>query len=365
MDEQPKIPLPYTERERLRRVEEVCQHAVYLLQEREAGGLDRVAGESSFVVHFYHRRLRRDILAVRRHLWGAKEPPMAVRSAEDLLKLRRKARVWKNYPALGIDRPKANRVLTSRVGKRWTDLLLGDVALLLAARSGLPAGLSGTWHSANLNKEAGTRLLYEGLSPEEREAYLLDAVQQGSPWESQITAQVILRVFTNTALRDVLAAYGAARESLLEISDVGEEVLADGSGLAFDVKEDFDDRLSCLELTVSTTQGLPAEIVLRPWVQACLSRHRSSLRSGGSYLSDDMIRLWATSALVDFAGLSNREAMRAWDQVNATLGMPLWDISPKSTTQTPETSFTNSRREVFRPRKDFYLRLLETPPGRS
>ena len=316
---------------------EVCQHAVYILQEREVGDLDRAAGESSFLVHFYHGGFRRNILAVRRYLWGAKEPPMAVRSAEDLLKLRRKARFWKNYPALGIDRPKAKRVLTSRTGKRWTDLLLGDVALLLAARSGLPAGLSGTWHSANLKKEAGKRF----------------------------TARVTLRVFTNTALRDVLAAYGAARESLLEISDVGEEVLADGSGLAFEVKEDFDDRLSCLELTVSTTQGLPAEIVLRPWVQACLSRHRSSLRSGGSYLSDDMVRLWATSALVDFAGLSNRDAMRAWDQVFATLGMPSWDIGPTSATQSPETSFTNSRREVVRPRKEFYLRLLETPPGRS
>ena len=364
MDRRHVIRPPARQEERVQRMREVCQHAVYILQEREVGGLDRAAGESSFLIHFYHGGFRRDILAVRRYLWGAKEPPMAVRSAEDLLKLRRKARFWKNYPALGIDRPKAKRVLTSRTGKRWTDLLLGDVALLLAARNGLPAGLSGTWHSAKLNKEAGTRLLYERLLPEEREACLLEAVRQGSPWESRMTAQVTLRVFTNTALRDVLAAYGAARESLLEISDVGEEVLADGSGLAFGVKEDFDDRLSCLELTVSATQGLPTEIVLRPWVQACLSRYRSSLRSGGSYLSDDMVRVWATSALVDFAGLSNRDAMRIWDQVIATRGMPLWDIAPTLTTQSPETSFTNSRREVFRPRKDFYLRLLETPPGR-
>ena len=177
-----------------------------------------------------------------------------------------------------------------------------------------------------------------------------------------MTAQVILRVFANTALRDVLAAYGAARESLFEISDVGEEVLADGSGLAFEVKEDFDDRLSCLELTVSTTQGLPAEIVLRTWVQACLSRHRSSLRSGGSYLNDDMVRLWATSALVDFAGLTNRRAMEVWDKnVARRFGISRWGATKGLDTQTSETSFSHSRTEVFAPRRDFYLRLLSRP----
>ncbi len=365
MDEQPKIPLPSTERERLRRVEEVCQHAVYLLQEREAGGLDRVAGESSFVVHFYHRRFRRDILAVRRYIWGATEAPIPIRSGREVLEVRRIARLKKNLTALGIDTSRLDDV-SGRVGRRWNDLRLGDAALLLAARSGLPASLPAVWYSTKVNYEAGTGILYQHwLSEPEsvREAHLVRAAEEERSWDSQVVATITLRVFTNAAVADVLREYERAKYSLLDIS--GEEIrqLVMGPELAFETDENFLSEVPCLELAIATAQTLPDKKVLESWVTKCLRKHSGRLPAGGSHLSYQAIRLWTTSALVDFTGLSNRAAMNHWNVVlAASFDVPAWEFVTGGETQTAESSFAHARKEVLAPRMNFYLRLLNWQP---
>ena len=354
----PSSAAPSSSNERDQRVREVCQHATYLIWERDAGGVDRVAGESSFVVHFYHGSLRDDILNTRRYLWSAEEPPLPVKSADELRKVRRQASLLKNMSALGIDRSKAKAVIASEAGKRWTSLLLGSGALLLSARSGLPAGLSGVWHSATLSRQAGVRSLHEHWSKER----VLEAIKRRDPWESQTTAIVRLRIFTNAAAKRVLDAYADALGSLQELADEDERVLVQGSGISFELEERFHDDIPYLELVISSHEGLPAAGVLRSWLQASLTKHRGQLARGGSHFSDEAVRLWATSALVDFAGLSNRKAMTVWDKNVATrFGISRWGTLTGLETQTSETSFSHSRTEVFAPRSDLYLTLLSRP----
>lgn len=346
-------------------MEEVCQHAAYVLLERKARQLDRVRAESSFVVHFYHVLLRRDILAVRRYLWNTLAPPTAIRSASEVVHVRERARLWKNLPSLGIDPARARIVGTSRINRRWKRLLLGDVSLLLAARSALPAGLRGVWHSSSLDRQLGARRIHELQSSEpvsKREAILLEALQEGRAWESRQTASVTLRVFTNAAVVDVLRAYKASRDDITKFARAGERELLSKPGLTFAVSHAFEPTISYLEFVISSEESLPDGRLLQPWFKACLDRYRASLQAGGSYLSDEAVRLWTTSSLVDFAGLSNREAMIVWDRdIAASRDMPTWDVHPNFPTQSGEVSFANARREVFHPRKGFYLQLLDIP----
>lgn len=353
----PPITTPHTESEREQRIREVRLHSAYLRLDQQSGEIDRIAAESSYVVRFYDYRLRRDVLAARRYLWSAREPPFVVDTHDQMSRLRQQARIEANYPTLDVDILKARRVDASDIGRRWTETLLGNVSLLLAARSGLPAGLTGVWYSVNVVRQAGTQILNKSLAPDELEAALLKAAKRHDPWKSEDTTSVTLRVFAGSTRRDIKTAYEAARKIPIETGS-SSHASAD-SELAFSTHETFHEDLPCLEMTVSTTEALPEGTVLVPWFKACVDKHRNRLKRGPNLFIDEVLRLWTTSAFVDFADLSNRDAMSLWDSMDIP-GTPRWSIDPtETTTQSAEISFTNSRREVFNPRREFYLSWLK------
>lgn len=351
------IPTPHTESEREQRLREVRLHSAYLRLDQQSGEIDRIAAESSYVVRFYDYRLRRDVLAARRYLWSTREPPFVVDTHDQMSHLRQQARIEANYPTLDVDVLKARRVDASDIGRRWTETLIGDVSLLLAARSGLPAGLTGVWHSVNIRGQAGTQALYEGATPGDRDALLVKAAKHRDSWDPEETTSLTLRVFAGSTQRDIETAYEAARKPPIETGS-SSHASAD-SELAFSTHETFHEDLPCLEMTVSTTEALPEGTVLVPWFKACVDKHRNRLKRGPNLFIDEVLRLWTTSAFVDFADLSNRDAMSLWDSMDIP-GTPRWSIDPtETTTQSAEISFTNSRREVFNPRREFYLSWLK------
>ena len=360
------IPSPSSAAERDERVEEVRQHAAYTLEERDAQQIDRVAGESSFIVHFYHWVLRGDILRTRNRLGGGTIAPLHLDTSEDIEKIRR---VWyrekKLADALRIGVDELRDILANGIAGRWNHLRLGESALILGSAYGLPAGLPVVRWSTNINNEAGTGTLYEhwrSAPAPVREQRLLNAARQERPWASQVSATITLEVLSQAAISHVLSVYDEARYSLLQFSDDVVHQLVWGDSLRFETHEYFDSSDQCLQITIASNETLPNARTLRPWLTACLRKHSQRLQRGGSKLTDEAIRLWTTGTLVDFAGLANRRAMEVWDKNVATrFGISQWGATKGLETQTSETSFSHSRSEVFAPRRDFYLRLLSRP----
>lgn len=360
------MPPPSSAAERDERVEEVRRHAAYILEERNAQDIDRVAGESSFIVHFYHWVLRGDLRRIRHRLGGGAIAPFRLNTFEDIEKVRREGRFEKKLAdALGIGVDELRDIQANGVARRWNSLRLGESALILAAAYGLPAGLPTVWWSTNVNSEAGTGTLYEHWQSEPaplREQRLLDAARQERSWESQVSATITLKVLSQAAISHVLNVYDEARYSLLDFSDDEARQLVWGDGLRFETREHFDSAGQCLDITIASNETLPNARTLSPWLTACLRKHSQRLQPGGSKLTDEAIRLWTTGTLVDFAGLTNRRAMEVWDKNVATrFGISRWGALKGPETQTSETSFSHSRTKVSTPRSDFYLRLLRRP----